>query len=68
MINAQIKYNELEINNIAKNIKETENKLSIAEDKLKVTNMYIATVGKGSLEDGWYIIQRCNEIDSELKG
>jgi hypothetical protein len=67
MINAQIKYNELEINNIAKNIKETENKLSIAEDKLKVTNMYIATVGKGSLEDGWYIIQRCNEIDSELK-
>ena len=67
MINAQIKNNELEINNIAKYIKETENKLSIVEDKLKVTNMYIATVGKGSLEDGRYIIQRCNEIDSELK-
>ncbi|MDD2493616.1 MAG: hypothetical protein PHE29_00305 [Tissierellia bacterium] len=65
-LNSQIKCNELEINNTTKEIKKTENKLSIAEDKLKVTNMNIAAVGKGSLEDGWYTIQRCNEIDSEL--
>jgi len=65
-INIQIKDNKSEINNITKEIRKTENILSIAEDKLKVTNMDIATVGKGSLEDGWYTIQRCNEIDNEL--
>lgn len=65
-INTQIKDNESEINDITKEIRKTENILSIAEDKLKVTNMDIATVGKGNLEDGWYTIQRCNEIVSEL--
>lgn len=65
-INTQIKDNESEINNLTKEIRKTENILSIAEDKLKVTNMDIATVGKGSLEDGWYTIQRCNEIVSEI--
>ena len=65
-INTNIKDNESEINNLTKEIKKTENILSIEEDKLKATNMDIATVGKGNLEDGWYTIQRCNEIVSEL--
>lgn len=62
----QVSELESKIKILKKDIRKTENRLKIEDDKFRRINMDIATIGKGSLEEGWYIIERCKEIDLEL--
>jgi len=52
--------------NSTKNIKRMKNELTIKQDKVKSLKMNIIVLGKGSLEDGWYEIERIREINQKL--
>ena len=55
-----------EIKKTEKEIKSTQNRLTIEEDKVKSYKMEIATIGKGNIEDGWDDIENCIEINQQL--